>query len=306
VNLEQVHKVADAILYEGYLLYPYRPSSMKNRQRWTFGGLFPPSYAERAGEPSSFETQLLMTGANARLEAEIRFLHLRARELPEAANWQEAAERCVVVEPLSLAGLLTRPFAERFAFLSSRDAVYRQEHIQGNVEISAARIDGSASKLTIRVANQTQLDLPENTLRDEASMSALVAAHAIVCVKDGEFVSLADPPAELREAAAQCANRGVWPVLAGEEGSRGCVLASPIILSDYPRIAPESPGDLFDGAEIDEILTLRILTMTDAEKEAMRTADERARQLLERTEALGPEELINLHGVLRDPHRGAR
>ena len=33
--------IADAWLFEGYILYPYRPSSIKNQQRWTFGGLFP-------------------------------------------------------------------------------------------------------------------------------------------------------------------------------------------------------------------------------------------------------------------------
>ena len=79
------------------------------------------------------------------------------------------------------------------------------------------------------------------------------------------------------------------------------MLVSPIILYDYPEIAPESPGDLFDGTEIDEILTLRILTMTDQEKEEMRNSDPHLRDLLERTESLSPEQLWKLHGVLRNP-----
>ena len=49
-------------------------------------------------------------------------------------------------------------------------------------------------------------------------------------------------------------------MLVGEEGERDTMLSSPIILYDYPQIAPESPGSLFDGTEIDEILSLRILT----------------------------------------------
>jgi hydrogenase maturation protease len=133
-------------------------------------------------------------------------------------------------------------------------------------------------------------------------LHALVSAHAILRVTGGEFVSLTDPPELLRQAAEQCDNQGVWPVLGGEPGSRDCMLVSPIILSDYPQVAPESAGDLFDGAEIDEILTLRILTMTDSEKEEMRQMDERTRRILERTESLSPSQLMQLHGVLRNPH----
>jgi len=76
-------------------------------------------------------------------------------------------------------------------------------------------------------------------------------------------------------------------------------LSSPIILYDYPQIAPESSGDLFDGTEIDEILSLRIMTLTDEEKREMRESDVRARQILERTESLPVDQLMKLHGVLR-------
>src|SRR5262245_5893508 len=72
------------------------------------------------------------------------------------------------------------------------------------------------------------------------------------------------------------------PVLVGSEPERDCMLASPIILYDYPSVAAESPGDLYDGAEIDEILTLRILALTDDEKDEMRRSGERERRILER------------------------
>jgi hypothetical protein len=121
-------------------------------------------------------------------------------------------------------------------------------------------------------------------------------------LQGGEFVSLMDPPPELQEAARMCKNEGTWPVLVGDEesGDRSTMLSSPIILYDYPKIAPESPGELFDGTEIDEILTLRVMTMTDAEKEEMRQTDERARQILERTESLPEERLLKMHGVVRE------
>src|SRR5205085_10237742 len=107
-------------------------------------------------------------------------------------------------------------------------------------------------------------------------------------------------PERFKGHAGDCRNVGIWPVLVGDEGERDTMLASPIILYDYPQIAPESQGDFFDGAEIDEILALRILTMTDDEKHEMRHADERSRQMLERTENLPPEHLMKLHGTLRE------
>jgi hypothetical protein len=77
------------------------------------------------------------------------------------------------------------------------------------------------------------------------------------------------------------------------------VLASPIILEDHPQLAPESAGELFDSTEIDEILSLRILTLTDEEKAEMRGADERARAILDRTESLTQDDFMRMHGTLR-------
>jgi hypothetical protein len=130
-------------------------------------------------------------------------------------------------------------------------------------------------------------------------MRALVSTHTILSIRGGEFVSLLDPPDEWWDAAAACRNIGTYPVLVGEEGERDCLLSSPIILYDYPQIAQESAGDLFDGTEIDEILTLRILTLTDDEKREMGESDDRARAILERSEALPAEQLLKMHGALR-------
>ena len=113
------------------------------------------------------------------------------------------------------------------------------------------------------------------------------------------FISLLEPPEEAQAYARDCQNLHTWPVLVGNEGERNTMLSSPIILYDYPQIAPESPGPLFDGGEIDEILSLRILTLTDEEKEQMRQ-DERTREILDRTEALTPEQFMKLHGAIRE------
>jgi len=112
----------------------------------------------------------------------------------------------------------------------------------------------------------------------------------------GSFVSLTDPPEALRHAAEACRNEGTWPVLVEDHHT---LLSSPIMLEDFPRVAPESPGDLFDGGEIDELLILNVLALTDAEKAEMRETDPRAREILERCEALSEEQLLRLHGARR-------
>ncbi|MGN6172722.1 MAG: hypothetical protein ACTHPS_07190, partial [Streptosporangiaceae bacterium] len=77
------------------------------------------------------------------------------------------------------------------------------------------------------------------------------------------------------------------------------VLSSPVILYDHPRIAAESAGELFDSTEIDEILTLRTLALTDEEKREARATDPRAAALLDRLDDLPPEMLERMHGAIR-------
>ena len=294
----QVQQVADAILYEGYALYPYRASNVKNRQRWTFGGLYPVAFSPTTGDRSSLQAQVLIAcSSDPIVKVNVRFLHL-VHEEKAGQSWQTGIAREV---PASSAA----PY-QRFSFPAwqklDEGAIQRQEQLDGIIEIGCRAVGDGIQKLTLSVANTTELVDPQGLSRDQASLYALTSAHAILRVAGGEFISLTGPPETCRPAAERCDNQGVWPVLASEPGSPDCMLVSPIILSDHPQVAPESPGDLFDGAEIDEILTLRILTMTDSEKEEMRQMDERTRRILERTENLSPSQLMQLHGTLRNPH----
>jgi hypothetical protein len=116
-------------------------------------------------------------------------------------------------------------------------------------------------------------------------------------VDDGRFVSLLDPPDAAAAAVAGCRNDGCFPVLIGTGGD--LVLSSPIILYDQPQIAPESAGDLFDSTEIDEILALRVLTLTDAEKAEARGTDPRAAAIVDRCDSFPPEVWARLHGAIR-------
>ena len=144
----------------------------------------------------------------------------------------------------------------------------------------------------------TKIVLPLTTSATKIS-AALASTHVLMTLRGGEFISLLDPPEPLKDAAGRCRNVGTWPVLVGDPGARDTILSAPIILADYPQVASESPGDFFDATEIDEMLTLRVLTLTDEEKHAMRDGDPRARALLTRTEALADAERRRLHGASR-------
>jgi hypothetical protein len=325
VNVKLIEEIANAVLYEGYMLYPYRRSSLKNRQRWNFGVVYPRNYSEaqHGTDPWFTRTECLVkVGAQTGVTVRVRFLQAISRivrggqesqsgeQQPHA--WQEAAEREVIVEAPRLDELVYAPVSKAIELPpgesteSVRDAdaqitaiVRTQESILARVGLSASRINDDLYKITVEVANEGSVSDPESASRDSALMRSLLSAHSILSVERGEFVSLLDTPEELKPFAAQCKNVGAWPVLVGEENQRDAMLSSPIILYDYPQIAPESAGDLFDGTEIDEILALRILTLTEDEKREMRNGDERARQILERTEALPEEQFLKLHGVLR-------
>ena len=333
MNTSLIDAIAKAVLYEGYMLYPYRPSSVKNRQRFNFGVLYPKLYSEAqtGSDAWTMQTECLVEAASAAIETAIetsaieirmRFLKLVARTSRDIAEvtsapWQEAIECEVIVPPQNLDALVATPLQWKFVFPAKEESedlrdengeiagrIDRvQQSVQGTVLLNAARVAPALFKLQVRVQNLTPLERnPDQTSRDSALMQSLVSAHTVLGVVNAQFVSLLEPPESLKNLAASCENIGAWPVLVGAVGQRDTMLASPIILYDYPQIAPESPGDLFDGTEIDEILALRIMTMTEDEKREMRMTDDRARKILERTEALPVEHLAKLHGTLRELH----
>jgi hydrogenase maturation protease len=348
VNAKLVEDIANAVLYEGYMLYPYRPSSVKNRQRWNFGVVYPRAYSEMQNGADNWfmQTECLASGSSpTELSVKVRFLQAVARtigelkapldELPVSIDqsgdpdfqivetfqvgdqilqtWQEAIEREIVLPSFHLEDLLASGRSTVLDFPGGRELepvraadgriaaviVRTKDSVTGKVEVIAECVEDGLFKITVRILNITSTMISSSANRDAALMQSLLSAHTILNISGGEFVSSIDPPAELKNAASECKNVGTWPVLVGKEGQRDCMLSSPIILYDYPQIAPESPGNLFDGTEIDEILALRILTLTEDEKHEMRHADERSREILERTESMPAEHFMKLHGVLR-------
>jgi hypothetical protein len=330
MNRELARKVADSVLYEGYMLYPYRPSAIKNRQRWCFGILYPPAYAEviSGTERSQMHSECLVKGpADAIIQIEPRFLHLSLRQIfrridngLEAVpsllidghfveNGDEPQERSAIFEfPLSAkrqqyefnfpASYRDEPLCDS-AGEKLGNASYSQQELRGVVLVSADQIGDDAWKVTIDVANQTPL-IGRAGDRDAALPFAMLSTQVILTANNAQFISLLDLPDDMKQAAAACRNVSNFPVLLGSPGEHEMMLCSPILLYDYPQVAPESAGDFYDGTEMDEMLTLRLITLTEEEKSQMRLADQHMRSLLERTEATEREQLMRTHGTIRE------
>lgn len=323
--MDPVRAIADAVLYEGYVLWPYRRSALKNRKRWTLAGFYPRAYSETSGtnDPWFMQTQCLLLGnAGDALTVRVRFLQVVWRQALRRVrgdlepvdelvsggerhlSWEEAAEREIVLGPF---GLYELELPKRAAVEIPAGSVIEElpegalmrtwRSLSGTLEASAEHLGGHVYRLTARLANETSW--PGGT-REEVLGRTFVSAHAVLEADGASFVSMTDPPAELREEAGGCENVKTWPVLVGEKGRRDTVLSSPIILYDHPEIAPESPGDLFDGTEIDRLLIMNVLSLTDEEKEEVRATDPRVREILERCESLSPEELMRLSGAIRE------
>lgn len=325
-------QIADAVLLEGYVLYPYRASAAKNRLRWQFGVLVPPEYTAVGGEHSHQRTECLMEARGGdRLAVELRFLRVQRRTVERATTagfesverleladrdlveWDEGVEERVEillpVEELAGEGV-QRPFrlpgVGETGLVHEDDAVVgrlvrRREQVDGLVWLRAEEVPGPyrAQKLIVEVENASPWRPPRGATRDQALPRSLVSAHLLLGLEYGSFLSVTDPPEWARLAVERCRNERTWPVLAGPECERGVVLSSPIILEDHPRIAPESLGTLYDATEIDEILALRTAALTEEEKREARGTDERAGAVIDLAESMPPEVLERLHGAIR-------
>ena len=331
-SLALARQAADAVLYEGYLLYPYRSTAAKNQVRWQFGVLGPPGAAAAGlGEEADLAVECLIRpgDGDAAVTVHLRFLQLQHRQAqrtdgagfadvaelgagPAAwTTWDEAVEveRELGTFPLPA---LRRGVHQMVQVDGGEDVegvpggrlVRRRRPLRGRVSMQTAP-DGAVQRLRIGVRNAAG-----RAADAEAALgSSLIGTHLLLAAAHARFVSVIDPPEEARAAASRCTQHRCWPVLAGDGGPDGrtsdVVLAAPIILYDHPAVAPESAVAMFDTTEIDEILTLRVLTLTDEEKAQARATDPRAAAIIDRCEEMSPEQLQRLHGVLRDPHATA-
>lgn len=318
---DRARAVADAVLYEGYLLYPYRGTSSKNQSRWQFGVLGPPGAAEAGlGEDDTLAAQFLVDGSAA-LTLVVRFLQLQHRraerefahgafepvdELRTPAGswltWDEAVECELSFGPLPLDGRprtlpVVATAATDIELLTGGRLVRERREVRGELTVDSEQ-DGDLRRVSVRVRNVGEA---AGSKTDSIARS-MIGTHLIAEVVGGEFVSLLEPPPGAAGAASRCRQHRCFPVLAGPAGTRDILLISPIILYDHPEVAEQSDTALYDCTEIDEILTLRVMTMTDEEKAQARATDPRAAQIIDRCDAMSPDAMARLHGVLRDPH----
>jgi len=351
MNFEAARAVADTLLYEGYVLYPYRASAKKNQVRFQFGVVAPRAYAEGCGvdevdtaggrasvsgaaEPWRTRTECLVEpGDDTDVTVLLRFLQLQARIVEERTedgfrpvaelaaagshlvSWDEAVEQAVEMV-VSVRALLAGHRAQSFSFPATEEiedlpggegrVVRRRWPLSGRAVMTAEELPGpyGVVRLRIEVENLSEwaADDPGGA-RDEALRRSLLSAHSLLGVSGGHFISLLDPPEWARQLVASCDNRHTWPVLMG---GADVMLSSPIILYDQPEIAAESPGDLYDALEIDEILSLRTMTLTDEEKAEARATDPRAAAIIDRVDTMSAEILSRLHGALRSVQPAGR
>lgn len=259
-----VDAIARAVLYEGVALYPYRPTSLKNRRPLLFGTLFPPAWASARSEndPSEAFVEHLVSGPRAEVHVVVRFLRL------------------------------AEPIGEEVVDCEEGVTFFERAEASGRVDVTVTALRAGLHRVRVQIACNSEV--AASAPRDVAERAALGAAHVVVRARSGALVSMIDPPPAFAIEAAACARGGLHAVLAGD-----ALLASPIAMGDHPCVAPESQGDLFDATEIEEILCLRVQTLTDAEKAEIRAAGGPSARLLERVEALSPEAMMALHGARR-------
>lgn len=322
MSLDDARKIADSVLYEGYLLYPYRSSHPKNltRVRWQFGVLVPEAQSE--SEPAGCatptvsgagETWYSTTGCivdqkdpDAVVDVRLRFLRLQSRVVPEDAGGPGNGDEGTETEIDHRFSLSELTAGERVIPLELDATSETDGEVQRHRQALSLRLRASASalpgpygivQLRLRVENVTGWT-KTGAGRDEVLAHSPIATHLLIGLTGGRFVSMVDPPEWAKPAVAGCTNEHTWPVLVGST-AQDTMLSAPMVLPDFPEVAPESPTDLFDSLENDELLSLRIMTLTDEEKAEARATDPRAASIIDSVDNLPPELYQRLHGAIR-------
>jgi hypothetical protein len=339
MDFAAVRDIADAVLYEGYLLYPYTASAHKNRLRWQFGVIVPRAHeAAGTGEHGHQQTEVLFAGGSvagddspgARIAVAFRFLQVEARYVEafdgdtyapvtslvvdgkRHLTFDESIEREIVCElhpatQISAAATIAFDGVRRIEELRSADGtlagrvVRERWPLAGELTAEVAPCSDAAGeslrRLRVRVENHSAVVAAGE--RGVVLRTAFVSGHTLLGIEGGLFFSPIDPPEHALAATARLSNEHTWPVLAGEAGSgpqrATLVLSSPIVLPDFPQIAKKTEADAFDGTEIDELLTLSVLSLSDDERAEARATDPRARAIVDRAEAFGAPDVARLH-----------
>ncbi|CAN5599628.1 hypothetical protein BH24ACT15_BH24ACT15_29680 [soil metagenome] len=319
---EVARQIADAVMYEGYVLFPYRASALKNRFRWQWGVVIPPAQVALGDtEPGEVSAEVLIrTTPGTTVQATARFLHIDLRQMYDrdgrpveelevdgdpVPTWEEGHEQQVSIEDFAVhesSSTVTVPIevagGHRTVAAGEGRAEHTAEPVSGEFVVTSDMVAEHVAKLRVAVRNTTGWS-GQRAPREDVVRRSLVGVHVLLGVTDGAFGSVIDPPDWALPHTDALRNHTLHPVLVGDQGSDDVALAAPIILYDHPEIAPESAGPSFDATEVDELLSLCVLGLTDEERRRARVTDARAAELIERTETLPPAVMERLHGSVR-------
>ena len=263
---EQLEELVSSLLYEGYALYPYTPGATKNATPTPFGIVYLPVYAsECSGAHDRARLECVARtepNADTSLSASLHYL------TPDG-NGHQAAERRLELGPVRLGERVSTEFeGGRFTLRSER------------------RPDGG---VLVRSCVHNDLVVAPGLDRAAALARSLISVHIVLEIDGGRFES----PLQSGHDSVN-----IWPVLASDADD--AVLGAAIALPDHPTLSPQSHGNLFDNTEIEEALVLHVHALTDSEREqAAAGADPVVREMLERTLAIGAQDIIGLHSGLR-------
>ena len=285
------------LLYEGYALYPYRSSALKNKTAIPFGILYPESYCRlNPYKNNKMQTQCLLPGdMETKVKISYQFLHLSQAGMA-VQHAPFALEREVTSDWLRLEDIRRKKINIPFCFSDTSNA--NEPHtlyINGFISVSAERIENKsgAFRLTTTIQNKTALN-DEN--RQSIEKVSFVATHAILSTT-GRFISLQDPGPDWEDESALLKNLNCFPVIFDDNAS--ILLSSPVALYDRPQIHGQSSGDLFDGTELEEALILHLQVLTDDEKKELKR-DDKLNIMLNRMETVSPEHLFTIHDFLKE------
>ena len=328
---EAARSLADAVLYEGYVLYPYRAGSVKNQVRFQWGVLMPPDVvAQDPSESAAQRVEVLVDGRGG-LTVTVRFLQLQHRTVE-----RRTGQRFHPVDRLDVGDATYTAFDEavprEFAVPVDGDGGEVVVDVEGGRSVEhLSDPDGSVPGRLVRVREPLRLGVTTHVERPESPYAvrvlsvrvdnrtpppgsdthtrrgparpawlrrALIADHLLLRVDGGRFLSLTDPPEWARPLTEARTHDGLFPVLGpGQDDS--VMLASPIILYDHAELAPESETAFFDALEVDELLSLRTMTLSEEEKREMRGTDPRTATLLGEVDAMPADLWDRLHGTVR-------
>jgi hypothetical protein len=297
--VDAVEQTARTCLDEGYRLWADHRASAGDTSRRTPGGVYPHACAQALGEASRIRTQLLLeAGPAVRLTVHLRFLQvvdrqvfrhgLPGRPLPvdplrvaakTHPDWPETTERRWVCPPWSprrgprtstvdIAAGTDREVLRTEAGSVTGTLVRGWKRLTGKVRLATEAVTDRVLRVTVEVENTSPCPVPPRAAMcgRAAAMApfAFVSTHLVLHADTGAFLSLTDPPGELREAAAACRNEGTWPLLVSDDpdeapgGPRRArdVLCSPTVPAGSPAMTPALPGGTVDGHATDTLLPL--------------------------------------------------